>query len=56
MQAIKISVEDGSTSANAKTITSSTHSDSVSSSSGPSAISECEASSPAVSLFYVPKP
>jgi hypothetical protein len=40
MQGIKVSVEDGTTSANAKTITSPTHSKSVSSSS-------------MVSLFYV---
>ncbi|MCI29290.1 hypothetical protein A2U01_0050499, partial [Trifolium medium] len=43
---IKISVEDGTTSANAKTITSSTHSKSVSSSSGLSTTSKSETSSP----------
>jgi hypothetical protein len=52
MQSIKISVEDGTTPANAKTITSSTHSKSVSSSSGLSTTSKSETSSP-VSLFYV---
>ncbi|CAJ2640473.1 unnamed protein product [Trifolium pratense] len=43
---MKISVEDGTTSANAKTITSSTHSKSVSSSSGLSTTSKSETSSP----------
>ncbi|PNX98070.1 putative NBS-LRR resistance protein, partial [Trifolium pratense] len=45
-QGMKISVEDGTTSANAKTITSSTHSKSVSSSSGLSTTSKSETSSP----------
>ncbi|GAU18670.1 hypothetical protein TSUD_125030 [Trifolium subterraneum] len=45
-QGIKISVEDDTTSANAKTITSSTHSKSVSSSSGLSTSSKWETSSP----------
>ncbi|GAU18661.1 hypothetical protein TSUD_124940 [Trifolium subterraneum] len=45
-QGIKISVEDDTTSANAKTITSSTHSKSVSSSSGLSTSSKSETSSP----------